>query len=183
METQQEEPRAGLGTSPSLVQHQQPAAPIDEPILKERKKPNFTPEYRAQLSERMKKVNADRIAKSRAANKDKLVQEVEAKALKKLQMETELAELRKKVAMQEEVKKKVKKEAPPKRAQQVQVISMPDPEDNTDDDMSDVDLEQPKQIVILKAKKSKAAAKKEEPAPQPAPTPKPAPPVQRFKFL
>lgn len=165
----------------------QPAAPIDEPILKERKKPNFTPEYRAQLAERMKKVNADRIAKARAANKDKMVEEVEAKALKKKEMETELAELRKKVGMQEEIKKRVKKEKPAPKAPQVQVISMPDPDDETDDDMSDVELEQPKQILIVKTKKpraKKAPQPKEDVLPPPPATPKPAaPPAQRFKFL
>lgn len=165
----------------------QPAAPIDEPILKERKKPNFTPEYRAQLAERMKRVNSDRIAKARAANKDKMVAEVEQKSLKKQQMETELAELRKRVGMQEEVKKRVKKEKPAPKAPQVQVISMPDPEDDTDDDLSDVELEQPKQILIVKAKKPRAKKEvkpKEDVPPPPPATPKPtAPPAQRFKFL
>lgn len=167
-----EPPAKGLAGKPESLA-------VDEPILKERKKPNFTPEYRAQLSARMKEVNAARIAKSRAANKDKMVAEVEAKEEKRKAMEAELTELRKKVAMQEEVKKRVKKEPPAKRVQQVKVISMPDPEDNTDDDMSDVDIE-PK-VVIVK-QKAKAKPKKEEPPPPP-PAAKPAPPAQRFKFL
>ena len=64
--------------------------PPNESILKPkptRKTPNFTPEHRAALSERMKKVNADRIAKSKSAENAKLR---EQKALEKEQKRKEL---------------------------------------------------------------------------------------------
>ena len=64
--------------------------PLNDSILKPkpvRKAPNFTPEHRAALAERMKKVNADRIANSKSAENAKIR---EQKALEKEQKRKEL---------------------------------------------------------------------------------------------
>jgi hypothetical protein len=77
----------------------------DESILKPRvrKSPNFTAEQRAAMSERMKRVNAERIAKARAkpenATQERLRQEAEqAKLAKQKELEDEIERLKQEAA-------------------------------------------------------------------------------------
>ncbi len=92
----------------------QPNAPDfkpDETILKTRKSPNFSPEQRAAMSERMKAVNANRIANSkksaateakeqaavqREARKKELEEEIENLKLEAIASSTKLAKIPKK---------------------------------------------------------------------------------------
>ena len=70
---------------------------MDDSILKpkERKRPNFTPEHRAALEERMRKVNETRIANSKTAVNAKLAEEkrIEREAKKK-ELELEIERLK-----------------------------------------------------------------------------------------
>jgi hypothetical protein len=72
--------------------------PLNDSILKPkptRKAPNFTPEHRAALAERMKKVNADRIAKSKSAENAKIrEQKALEKEQKRLELEAEIEKLK-----------------------------------------------------------------------------------------
>ena len=69
----------------------------DDSILKpkERKRPNFSPEHRAALAERMRKVNETRIANSKTAVNAKLAEEkkIEREAKKK-ELELEIERLK-----------------------------------------------------------------------------------------
>lgn len=74
--------------------------PLDVPtdsILKtrQRRAPNFTPEQRAAMSERMRKVNEARIANSKAAETQKMREEKQAqKEAKKKELEAEIERLK-----------------------------------------------------------------------------------------
>jgi len=77
----------------------------DENILKPRvrKSPAFTPEQRAAMSERMKKVNADRIAKARAKPENASAEEArkqaeDLKAAKQAELEAEIERLKQEAA-------------------------------------------------------------------------------------
>ena len=77
----------------------------DENILKPRvrKSPAFTPEQRAAMSERMKKVNADRIAKARAKPENASAEEArkqaeDLKATKQAELEAEIERLKQEAA-------------------------------------------------------------------------------------
>lgn len=70
---------------------------IDDSILKpkQRKAPAFTPEQRAAMSERMKKVNASRIANSKSAEQQKVKEQKNLeREQKRLELEKELERLR-----------------------------------------------------------------------------------------
>lgn len=70
---------------------------LDESILKpkERKRPNFSPEHRAALAERMRKVNETRIANSKSAANAKLAEEKKlAREAKKKELEAEIERLK-----------------------------------------------------------------------------------------
>jgi hypothetical protein len=75
-----------------------PQPPVDESILKPkptRKTPNFTPEHRQALAERMRKVNADRIAKSKSAENAKVrEQKALEKDAKRKELEAEIERLK-----------------------------------------------------------------------------------------
>jgi len=76
-------------------------APLDDTILKpkQRRAPNFTPEQRAAMSERMRKVNEARIANSKAAETQKIKEEkAAAKAAKKKELELEIERLKEEAA-------------------------------------------------------------------------------------
>lgn len=69
----------------------------DESILKpkERKRPNFSPEHRAALAERMRKVNETRIANSKSAANAKIAEEKRlARETKKKELEAEIERLK-----------------------------------------------------------------------------------------
>jgi len=86
---------------PDLGEIEQP----DENILKPRvrKSPAFTPEQRAAMSERMKKVNADRIAKARSKPENAKAEETrkaaeDAKLAKQAELEAEIERLKQEAA-------------------------------------------------------------------------------------
>lgn len=70
----------------------------NDSILKpkpERKRPNFSPEYRAALADRMRKVNQDRIANSAKTQNAKLIEERKiAREAKKAELEAEIEKLK-----------------------------------------------------------------------------------------
>jgi hypothetical protein len=71
--------------------------PPQDSILKprQRRAPNFTPEQRAAMSERMRKVNEARIANSKAAETQKIREEKQAqKEAKKKELEAEIERLK-----------------------------------------------------------------------------------------
>jgi hypothetical protein len=77
----------------------------DENILKPRvrKSPAFTPEQRAAMSERMKKVNADRISKARSKPENAKAEETrkkaeDAKLSKQAELEAEIERLKQEAA-------------------------------------------------------------------------------------
>ena len=70
---------------------------LDESILKpkERKRPNFSPEHRAALAERMRKVNETRIANSKSTANAKIAEEKKiAREAKKKELEAEIERLK-----------------------------------------------------------------------------------------
>jgi hypothetical protein len=78
----------------------------EESVLKPRvrKSPNFTPEQRQAMSERMKKVNAERIAKARArpenATREQMLKEAEENRLaKQKELEAEIERLKAEAAL------------------------------------------------------------------------------------
>jgi len=85
--------------------------PTEDAILKpQRRKPNFTPEQRAALAERMRKVNADRIAKAKGPDKIKEEEEKkQTKEQKRKELEEEIERLK-----QEAQKNRSKLEPVPK---------------------------------------------------------------------
>jgi hypothetical protein len=100
----------------------------DENILKPRvrKSPAFTPEQRAAMSERMKKVNADRIAKARSKPENSKAEETrkkaeDAKLSKQAELEAEIERLKQEAAAAPKLAKTPKPRKPrvPKEEKEV----------------------------------------------------------------
>jgi len=132
--------------------------PLDESILKpkpQRRAPSFTPEQRKAMSDRMKKVNADRIANSKTTEA-RLVKE-KTREEKKKQLEEELRLLK------EEVKSAPARLAPVPKKKPVPNPKVYDPYDDLIDQVKEV----------RKAKQAVAVAP--EPEPESEEEPEPAP--------
>lgn len=127
----------------------------EESVLKPRvrKAPSFTPEQRAAMSERMKKVNADRIAKARAKPENAKLEELrkaaeDAKLAKQQELEAEIEKLKQEAAAAPKLAKtprarkpRVPKEDPAldalvKKARERQIAPSPDvSESESEDDL------------------------------------------------
>lgn len=171
---------------------QQASQPIDESILKtkpERKRPNFTPEHRAALAERMKKVNADRIANSKTHVNARLVEERKAvREAKKKELDAEIERLKQQALADGPRLESVKKT--PRKPREVK---LPFDEKEYDDLIAKV---KSMNEMREKAKKQVIEESESEDDPEPpkrvkkptqaktAPAPAPAPqPVLRCKFV
>lgn len=158
----------------------------ESPLLKPRHpraKRDFTPEQRAQMAERMRVVNAERIAKARA----RVEEEAVAKKSKKQQaidarMAKEEALLKAEVDALP-VKKLRKKATPPpkekKPRKSIKIITVESSSDSDDSDSDDDSIPEAKYVILNKHKLTK-----DKPAKTPAPPPTPPVPVRpACKFL
>jgi hypothetical protein len=141
----------------TLAKPESQTQPLDESILKpkQRKAPSFTPEQRQAMSDRMKKVNAERISKSKTAEQLKVREQKNLeKEQKRIELEQEIERLRKEVAeqparLQPVPKKKYArkvKEMPEhepnyeqliQKTREVKRVQIPDPEPETDSESDD----------------------------------------------
>lgn len=134
------------------LEQTQPIQP-EESILKPRvrKSPSFTPEQRAAMSERMKKVNADRIAKARAKPENAKLEEArkaaeDAKLAKQQELEAEIEKLKQEAAAAPKLAKVPKARKPRaqkevaeldalvKKARERQVAPSPEASDSESED-------------------------------------------------
>lgn len=138
--------------------------PLDDSILKpkQRKAPSFTPEQRQVMSDRMKKVNAERIAKSKSAEQQKVRDQKNLeKEQKRIELEQEIERLRKEVQEQparlqpipkKKYVRKVKElpEHEPnydqliQKAREVRRVKLPEPDPETDTESDDEPIPPPK---------------------------------------
>jgi len=164
---------------------QEPPQP-DETPLKPKVKRNFTPEQRAALAERMRKVNEERVAKARVKN-EAILEAKEAKTVAKLEeikaKKEKVTKAKEIVASPETPKPKVKKVI--KKTVVVQESS--DSEEYADSTDGESEVEEEVVYVQKKAKakpapKAKPAKLMKEKAPSQA-APKQAEPKVVFKFI
>ena len=147
----------------------------DEPLLKPRQKRQYTDEQREAARERMKKVNADRIAKAQD-NQQKL------KEIKKLKMIQQKRELEDKL---QKLKEEVKEEPDPpskkpKSKKSIKVVTIESSDSSDSSDSDDESIPDAKIVVLNKKSKSKTLTKEKV---ERKVEPTPVPPKSIHKFL
>ena len=149
----------------------------DEPLLKPKQKRQYTDEQREAARERMKKVNADRIAKAQY-NQQKL------KEIKKLKMIQQKRELDDKL---QKLKEEVKEEPEPpskktKSRKSIKVVTIESSDTSDSDDSDDESIPDAKIVVLNNKSKSKSLTKEKIEKSQKV-EPTPVPPKSIHKFL
>ena len=174
---------------PEVPSEPEPIDNDDIPLLKPRHpraKRDFTPEQRAVMADRMRTVNAERIAKARA----RVEEELEAKKSKKQQaIDERLAkeEAKMKAEVESLPVKKLRKKATPspkekKPRKSVKVITVESSSDSDDSESDDESIPEAKYIILDKRKLTKDKPHK-TPAPPPTPVAPPVPVRPACKFL
>jgi hypothetical protein len=138
---------------------QEPAAPTEDTTpLKPKVKRNFTPEQRAALAERMRKVNENRVARARVKN-EAILEAKEAKTVAKLE---EIKAKKEKVSKaKKEVEPPVEATPKPKTKKVIKKVVVQESSDSEDyADSTDEESEVEEVVYVQKkAAKPKAAPK------------------------